>query len=148
MSLIPFLHKAVAGTNLASDEAYHAMTLLLEGGASEAQIAGFVVALKLKGETAAELSGFARAMRDKMIVVQAGPKALDAAGPGGDGSGTFNISTVAALIMAGAGARVAKHGNRSLAGSSGSADVFEALGVRITTTPEEAGEAVREIGIG
>ena len=124
------------------------MTVLLEGRATEAQIAGFLVALKIKGETAAELAGFARAMREKMIVVDAGPDVVDTAGTGGDGSGTFNISTVAAIVMAGAGARVAKHGNRSLASASGSADVLEALGVRIAMTPEEAARAVREVGIG
>jgi anthranilate phosphoribosyltransferase len=148
MSLVPFLHRAIAGGHLSSDEAYQAMSVLLEGRATEAQIAGFLVGLKIKGETAAELAGFARAMREKMIVVDAGADVIDTAGTGGDGSGTFNISTVAALVMAGAGARVAKHGNRSLSGASGSADVLEALGVRIAVTPEEAARAVREIGIG
>jgi len=106
--------------------------------------------LKMKGETAAEIAGFARAMRDRMIVVDAGPDVIDTCGTGGDGAGTFNISTVAAIVMAGAGAKVAKHGNRSISGSSGSgsADVLEALGVRITLTPDEAARAIREIGIG
>jgi len=148
MSLLPFLHRAVAGGDLSSSEAHQAMSVLLEGGATEPQIAGFLVALKLKGETAAELAGFARAMRERMIAVDAGPDVIDTAGTGGDGSGTFNISTVAAVVMAGAGARIAKHGNRSLAGTSGSADVLEALGIRIAMTPEEAGQAVREIGMG
>ncbi len=125
------------------------MSVLLEGQASEAEIAGFVVALKMKGETAAELAGFARAMRDRMIVVDAGPDVIDTCGTGGDGSGTFNISTAAALVMAGAGAHVAKHGNRSISSNSGSADVLEALGVRVTdVTPEEAARSIREIGIG
>ena len=125
------------------------MGVLLEGGAGEAEIAGFLVALKMKGETAAELAGFARAMRDRMIVVDAGTDVIDTCGTGGDGSGTFNISTAAAIVMAGAGAHVAKHGNRSISSSSGSADVLEALGVRITgVTPEEAARSIREIGIG
>jgi len=124
------------------------MRVLLEGGASEAEIAAFLVALKMKGETAAEIAGFARAMRDRMIVVDAGPDVIDTCGTGGDGAGTFNISTVAAIVMAGAGAKVAKHGNRSISGSSGSADVLEALGVRVTLTPDEAARAIREIGIG
>ena len=120
----------------------------LEGGAGEAEIAAFLVALKMKGETAAEIAGFARAMRDRMIVVDAGPDVIDTCGTGGDGAGTFNISTVAAIVMSGAGAKVAKHGNRSISGNSGSADVLEALGVRVTLTPEEAARAIREIGIG
>ena len=125
------------------------MSVLLEGQASEAEIAGFVVALKMKGETAAELAGFARAMRDRMIVVDAGPDVIDTCGTGGDGSGTFNISTAAALVMAGAGAHVAKHGNRSISSNSGSADVLEALGVRVTDVlPEEAARSIREICIG
>jgi anthranilate phosphoribosyltransferase len=125
------------------------MSVLLEGEAGEAEIAGFLVALKMKGETAAELAGFARAMRDRMIVVDAGPGVIDTCGTGGDGSGTFNISTAVAIVMAGAGAHVAKHGNRSISSNSGSADVFEALGVRVTgVSPEEAARSIREIGIG
>src|SRR5713101_6398396 len=148
MSLLPFLHRVAAGEDLSAEEAHAAMSVLLEGGASEAHIAGFLVALKMKGETGAELAGFARAMRERVIFVDAGDDVIDTAGTGGDGSGTFNISTVAALVMAGAGARVAKHGNRSLSGASGSADLLEALGVRIAMTPEDAARAVREIGIG
>ena len=125
------------------------MGVLLEGQAGEAEIAGFLVALKMKRETAAELAGFARAMRDRMIVVDAGPDVIDTCGTGGDSSGTFNISTAAALVMAGAGAHVAKHGNRSISSNSGSADVLEALGVRVTeVTPQESARAIREIGIG
>jgi len=129
------------------------MSALLDGSAPEAQIAGFLVALRIKGETAAELAGFARAMRERMLFVDAGPDVIDTAGTGGDNAGTFNISTVAALVMAGAGARVAKHGNRSISSAAGSADVLEALGVRIAPSGEassaaEAASAVREIGIG
>src|SRR5277367_1845551 len=156
MSLLAFLHRITAGANgshdvsadLTTDEAHQAMSALLEGRASDSLIAAFLVALKMKGETAAELAGFARAMRERMIVVDAGADVIDTCGTGGDSSGTFNISTAAALVMAGAGAHVAKHGNRSFASSSGSADVLEALGVRIALTPEEAAQAVREIGIG
>ena len=148
MSLVPFLHRVTSGADLTSEEAHQAMTVLLDGGASEAVISGFLVALKIKGETAAELAGFARAMRERMIVVDAHPDVVDTCGTGGDNAGTFNISTAAALVMAGAGARVAKHGNRSLSSRAGSADVLEALGVRISMTPEEAVRAVREIGIG
>jgi anthranilate phosphoribosyltransferase len=149
MSLLPYLHRVAAGSGLSSEEAHQAMSVLLEGHAGEAEIAGFLVALKMKGETAAELAGFARAMRDRMIVVDAGPDVIDTCGTGGDGSGTFNISTAAAIVMAGAGAHVAKHGNRSISSRSGSADVLEALGVRIMdVTPEEAARSIREIGIG
>ncbi len=148
MSLVPFLHRASSGEHLTAEEAYQAMTALLTGASSESVIAAFLVALKMKGETAAELAGFARAMRERMVVVDAGADVIDTCGTGGDSSGTFNISTAAALVMAGAGARIAKHGNRSLSSSSGSADVLEALGVRIALTPEESARAVREIGIG
>jgi anthranilate phosphoribosyltransferase len=148
MSLLPFLHHVAKGADLTTDDAHIAMGALLEGTSSESVIAAFLVALKMKGETAAELTGFARAMRERMIVVEAGADVIDTSGTGGDACGTFNISTAAALVMAGAGAHVAKHGNRSFAGSSGSADVLEALGVRIAMTPEEAARAVREIGIG
>jgi anthranilate phosphoribosyltransferase len=124
------------------------MSVLLAGEATESQIAGFLVALKMKGETAAELAGFARAMRERMVVVSAGDDVVDTCGTGGDGSGTFNISTVAAIVMAGAGARVAKHGNRSISSPAGSADLLEALGVRVTATAEEAAWSIREIGLG
>jgi len=150
MSLLPYLHRVVAGSDLSSEEAHQAMSVLLEGKASEAEIAGFLIALKMKGETAVELAGFARAMRERMIVIDAGGlHVIDTCGTGGDGSGTFNISTAVAIVMAGAGAHVAKHGNRSISSASGSADVLEALGVRITdVTPEETARSIREIGIG
>lgn len=124
------------------------MNALLSGDATQAQIAGFAVAIKMKGETAAELTGFARALRERMIVVNAGEGLIDTCGTGGDHSGTFNISTAAAFVMAGAGARVAKHGGRSASSLTGSADVLEALGVRISMTPEEAAGAICDIGIG
>jgi anthranilate phosphoribosyltransferase len=148
MSLVPYLHHVAAGADLASAEAYEAMTLLLEGGTHDAAVGAFLVALRVKGETASELAGFARAMREHMVTVDAGPEVIDIVGTGGDDAGTFNISTVAALVLAGAGARVAKHGNRAISGKVGSADVLEALGVRIAMTPEEAASAVRDIGLG
>ena len=148
MSLVPFLHRVAAGESLSPGEAYEAMSVLLEGHASEAAVAGFLVALRMKGETASELAGFARAMREKAVFIDAGPDVIDIVGTGGDGAGTFNISTVAAIVVAGAGAHVAKHGNRAISGRVGSADVFEALGVRVAMTPEEAVHAVREIGLG
>ena len=152
MSLLPFLHRAAAGENLTSDQAHEAMSVLLEGRASDAAIAGFLVALRMKGETASELAGFARAMREKSVFVDAGDVSgngvIDIVGTGGDDAGTFNISTVAAIVLAGAGARIAKHGNRAISGRVGSADVLEALGVRIALTPEESVRAIREIGLG
>jgi anthranilate phosphoribosyltransferase len=147
-SFLSYLHRVAAGEHLSAEDAQLAMNALLEGEASAAQIAGFAVAIKMRGETAAELTGFARALREHMIVVDAGEGLIDTCGTGGDLSGTFNISTVAAFVMAGAGARVAKHGGRSASSLTGSADVLEALGVRISMTPEEAASAIREIGIG
>jgi anthranilate phosphoribosyltransferase len=148
MPLAPFLHRVAAGADLTPDEAHSAMTLLLEGGRGDAVVGAFLVALHVKGETAGELAGFARAMREQMVVVNAGDDVIDIVGTGGDGAGTFNISTVAAMVMAGAGAKVAKHGNRAISGKVGSADVLEALGVRIAMSPEEAADAVHEIGLG
>ena len=124
------------------------MCALLEGSSSDSVVAAFLVALKMKGETAAEITGFAQGIRERMSVIDAGVDVIDTCGTGGDSSGSFNISTAAALVMAGAGAHVAKHGNRSFSSASGSADVLEALGVRIAMTPEEAAWAIREIGIG
>jgi len=149
MSLVPYLHRVSSGENLSAQDAHQAMGVILEGGASGPQIAGFLIALKMKGETAAELAGFAGAMRERSIRVDAGENLIDTCGTGGDGAGTFNISTLAALVMAGAGARVAKHGNRSISSvAAGSAEVMESLGVRFAMTPEESARAVQEIGIG
>lgn len=147
-SFLSYLHRAASGEHLSAEDAQAAMNALLEGEATAAQIGGFAVAIKMRGETAAELTGFARALREHMIVVDAGAGLIDTCGTGGDLSGTFNISTVAAFVMAGAGARVAKHGGRSATSVTGSADVLEALGIRISMTPEEAAAAIREIGIG
>ncbi len=125
------------------------MSVILEGSATDATLAAFLIAMRMKGETASELAGFARAMRERAIFVDAGEDVIDTCGTGGDGAGTFNISTVAALVMAGAGARVAKHGNRSISNpGGGSAELFHALGIRFEMTPEQAARAVREVGIG
>src|ERR1041385_6633054 len=99
MSLLPFLHRVASGENLSAEEAHAAMSVLLEGGASDAQIAGFLVALRMKGETAPELAGFARAMRERVIFVDAGADVIATCGTGGGGPDTFNISTAAALVM-------------------------------------------------
>jgi anthranilate phosphoribosyltransferase len=149
MSLLPFLHRVSARENLTPQEAHEAMSVILEGAATEPLLSAFLVALRMKGETSVELAGFARAMRERAVFVDAGSDVIDTCGTGGDNAGTFNISTVAALVMAGAGARVAKHGNRSISSRTGSsAEMMEALGVRFAMSPEEAACAVREIGIG
>jgi anthranilate phosphoribosyltransferase len=147
--LVPFIQRISAGENLSPDDAHRAMSVLLEGEATHAEIADFLIALKTKGETAEELAGFARAMRERSVFVDGGQNLIDTCGTGGTGDGTFNISTVAALVMAGAGAKVAKHGNRSISSpTGGSAEMVEALGVRFAMTPGDAARAIREIGIG
>lgn len=147
---LPFLHKVADRRDLNSGEAYEAMFGILSGEVSTPQIAAFLVALRMKGETSGELLGFARAMREKSERVIAEPPLLDTCGTGGDGASTFNISTVAAFVVAGAGVRVAKHGNRStnIASQCGSADILEELGIDAAMTPERAGQAIREHGIG
>jgi len=153
MSLLPYLERVADKQSLSSAEAEAAMQTILSGESTPAQIAGFLVGLRMKGETAAELVGFARAMRRMAVPVNpdlAGATLLDTCGTGGDGAGTFNISTVTAFVVAGAGVHVAKHGNRALSGTPGcgSADLLESLGVRIDLAPEESARAIREIGIG
>lgn len=151
MTLLPYLHRAAGGEHLDAAEAEQAMEAILEGAASVAQIAAFLVALRMKGETVPELVGFARAMRrhaSALTLDLGGEPLLDTCGTGGDGARTFNISTIAALVAAGAGVKVAKHGNRSISSACGSADVLEQLGVRIAQEPAEAARAIREVGIG
>ena len=151
MSLLPYLHRAVAGEGLSDVEAQEAMAAILCGQASTAQIAAFLVALRMKGETAQELLGFARAMRAvcNRVCPQIGSEPLlDTCGTGGDGAGTFNVSTIAALVVAGAGVKVAKHGNRSISSRCGSADLLERLGVALALDPALAARAIREVGFG
>lgn len=124
------------------------MTAVMDGEATPAQIAAFIVSLRIKGETVDEMTGLVEAMRAAAITVDIGEPVVDVVGTGGDRSGTFNISTTAALIAAGAGVKVAKHGNRSASSKCGSADVLEALGVRIDLEPEHTAEMVREVGFG
>lgn len=149
MAFLDFLHRAAAGHSLTAAEAEQAMGLILEGSASTAQIAAFLIALRMKRESGGEILGFTRAMRGRCTRVEhtlGRATVLDTCGTGGDGLGTFNISTVAALVAAAAGVKVAKHGNRSLTSHCGSADILEALGVRITLSPEQVGRCLAETG--
>jgi len=136
---------------LSAEEAESAMHVILSGQASVPQLAAFLTGLRMKGETVDELAGFARAMRAKAAPVDVGLDGvalLDTCGTGGDRSDTFNISTVAAFVVAGAGVHVAKHGNRSISSKCGSADLLEGLGIRLEVTPEQSARAIREVGIG
>ena len=149
--LWPFLQKIAAHEDLSAPEAHEAMLIILSGAATTPQISAFLMGLRMKGETPQELLGFARAMREKTVRIDAcvDPEPLlDTCGTGGGAGSTFNISTVAAFVVAGAGARVAKHGNRSFSTHCGSADILEHLGVAVSQPPERIAQAIREIGIG
>ena len=139
---------AVAGESLSLDDAVAVMREIMEGAATPAQLGAYLTALSLKGETPAEIAGFAAVMREKALRVDFAGPAIDTCGTGGDRKGTFNISTAAAFVAAGAGLVVAKHGNRAASGDCGSADVLEALGVRIELPPDAVARCLREIGIG
>jgi len=142
------LGKLCAKISLTEAEARAAMGFIMDGEATPAQVAAFLVALKMKGETVAEVYGCAIAMRERAEKVESTRKGLtDTCGTGGDGRGTFNISTAAALVAAGAGLGLAKHGNRAVSGKCGSADVLEALGVKPELTPQEMGKCLDELGI-
>jgi anthranilate phosphoribosyltransferase len=148
----PVLTRAIdavaSGHDLSVDEAAEVLAVIMSGDASEAQIAGLLIALRTKGETVEELAGLAKTMRAFAAgVTSVREKLVDTAGTGG-GRPTFNVSTTAALIAAGAGCAVAKHGNRSATGRCGSADVLEALGVRIDLTPAQVGACIDEVGFG
>ncbi len=140
--------RLVEGYNLSEQEAAAAMEEIAAGTATPAQIGAFVTALRMKGETAEELAGLTRVMRRVLIPVVVDGEVVDTAGTGGDRAGTINISTLAAIVAAGAGARVAKHGNRAASSACGSADLLEALGVAIDLPPEGVATCIREIGIG
>ena len=152
MPLLPYLERVTAREDLDAAEAQAAMEIILRGEANPSQIAGLLMALRTKGETVEELVGFARAMRAMAAPVNhgvVGRAVLDTCGTGGDGAGTFNISTVAAFVVAGAGVHVAKHGNRAVTSKcAGSADLLESLGIDIAFSPEDAARAIREVGIG
>jgi len=149
--LKPYIQKVINHQDLSAEEAEAAMSIIMNGEASDAQIGGYLVGLRMKGETVPEITGSARAMRAHAAPIQVhvnGDALLDTAGTGGDGAHTFNISTAAAFVIAGTGRKVAKHGNRAASSKCGSADVLAALGVNLDLTPEQVGNCIDEVGIG
>jgi anthranilate phosphoribosyltransferase len=149
MNMKTYIEKCVEAQDLTTEEASAALELIMTNQATEAQIAGLLIALRAKGETVEELVGFARTMREKSVRITVHDEnALDIVGTGGDGLGTFNISTVASIVAAGAGVTVAKHGNRSVSSRSGSADLLKTLGVNINLSPEGVERCIEQTGIG
>lgn len=138
----------VSGKSLTMGEAGEVMEEIMTDKVTPAQFGAFVIALRMKGETVDEIAGMAKTMRQKAIPVSVSGPVVDTCGTGGDVSGTFNISTTAAFVAAGAGLKVAKHGNRAMSSQSGSADVLEALGIRLDLTADEVGRCLEEVGIG
>lgn len=145
-----YIGKLLRYQNLSEEEAHEAMEIIMTGNATQAQIGGYLIALQMKGETVHEITGSARAMREQAdhVAVRSNGTLVDTAGTGGDGAHTFNISTTAAFVIAGANRRVAKHGNRAASSRSGSADVLAALGVNLDLTPDQVSRCIDEIGIG
>ena len=146
--LKPFLAKAASREPLTREEARDAFDIIMSGQATPSQIGGFLMALRVRGETVDEIVGAVTTMRSKMLTVEAPADAIDIVGTGGDASGTDNISTLAALIVAGAGVPVAKHGNRALSSKSGAADNLSALGVKLDVGPETISRCIAEAGVG
>src|SRR5476651_1869222 len=134
--------KVATGATLSRDEAASAFDRMMSGEATPSQMGGLLMALRVRGETVDEITGAVTTMRAKMLGVKAPPDAIDVVGTGGDASGSFNISTCAAFIVAGAGVPVAKHGNRALSSKSGAADVLGALGIRIDQTADGVAQCI------
>ena len=147
-ALKPLLANVADGNSLTVDEAEAAFNIIMSGDATEAQIGAFLMALRVRGETVDEITGAVRTMRAKALAVNAPAGAIDVVGTGGDGSGTYNISTAAAIVVAGSGVPVAKHGNKALSSKSGAADVLTALGVNIDADMVLVERAIAEAGIG
>ena len=145
-TLKPFLTKIVEGNHLTEEEAYKAMDCIMSGNATDAQMGSFLTGLRMNHETPEEITGFAKVMRAKAAIVPEETEAIDIVGTGGDLANSFNISTTSAFVIAAAGAKVAKHGNRSVSSKSGAADVLEALGAKIGLTPEESKKCLDEVG--
>jgi anthranilate phosphoribosyltransferase len=147
----PYLHKVIQKQNLSETEAEEAMDIIMSGNATQAQIGGYLIALRMKGETISEIVGSSRSMKKNAIpvrILKNGENIFDTAGTGGDGSHSFNVSTTAAFVIAGAGKKVAKHGNRAASSICGSADVLKAAGVNIDLRPDQVAECIEQIGIG
>ena len=142
------INKVAGGAALSADEAAEAFDAIMSGAATPAQIGGFLMALRVRGETVGEITGAVRTMRSKMLRVDAPGDAIDVVGTGGDAKGTYNVSTCTAFVAAGAGVSVAKHGNRALSSKSGAADVLGALGVNLEIGPDKIAQCVREAGVG
>src|SRR3974390_2180367 len=140
--------KVATGATLSREEAASAFDSLMSGEATPSQMGGLLMALRVRGETVDEITGAVLAMRSKMLRVTAPPDAVDGVGTGGDGSGSVNVSTCAAFVVAGCGVPVAKHGNRALSSRSGAADVLSALGVKIDISPQQVSRCIAEAGIG
>jgi len=147
-SFKPFVARLIAGEALSREEAAAAFEIIMSGEATPAQIGGFLTGLRMRGETVDEIAAAVEVMRAKMTPVEAPANAVDIVGTGGDGAGSYNISTGAAFIVAGCGVPVAKHGNRALSSKSGAADVLIALGVNVDLPPDRISACIREAGIG
>jgi len=149
MNMQQALNAVVTSQDLTEEQMSTVMEIIMTGGATDAQIGGFLVALRMKGETIDEITGAARVMRKLATKVEVkGDNLVDTCGTGGDGANIFNVSTAAAFVVAAAGGQVAKHGNRSVSSSTGSADVLEAAGVNLSLSAEQVARAVEEIGVG
>lgn len=143
-----YIEKIIAKEDLTFNEAYECMTYVMNGEVNNSHLAAFLTTLKAKGETAEEIGGFVKAMREKSIKLNVDTEnTIDVCGTGGDNSNTFNISTAASFVVAAAGVKVAKHGNRSISSKSGSADVLTALGININLSPDNAEKALEKVGI-
>ncbi|MGH6875341.1 MAG: anthranilate phosphoribosyltransferase [Aestuariivirgaceae bacterium] len=140
--------KVAEGKSLTREEAKEAFDIMMSGEATPAQIGGFLMALRVKGETVDEITGAVQTMRERMLRVPAPADAIDIVGTGGDASGSYNISTASAFVAAGAGLKVAKHGNRALSSKSGAADTLAALGVKLEIPPEQIAQCIEEAGLG
>ncbi|MEO1200952.1 MAG: anthranilate phosphoribosyltransferase [Pseudomonadota bacterium] len=143
-----YIGLAAGGDSLMQEDAARAFDIMMGGGATPSQIGGFLMALRVRGETVDEITGAVTTMRARMLTVDAPEEAIDIVGTGGDGAGTYNISTAAAFVVAGCGVPVAKHGNRALSSKSGAADVLTALGVTIDLDPAGIARCIREAGLG
>lgn len=147
-SLKDYIGQIAAGTPLSREDAARAFDIIMSGEATPTQIGGFLMALRVRGETVDEIAGAVTTMRAKMLAVEAPAEAIDIVGTGGDGSGTYNISSCTALVVGGCGVPVAKHGNRALSSKSGAADVLTSLGVELDLGPDRIAECIRRAGVG